>query len=248
MAAFNGGASRIELCSSLNEGGLTPTVGLFKCIRKKTISTFKIFGMIRPRSGDFLYNDSEVECMCEDIKQFVELEVDGLVFGALTEHALPDECVLRQFKKLIPNNIETTFHRAFDVCSDWQQSLATIQSVGFNRILTSGQKKTAYEGRKMIRTLVEKCAMNRDSPLTILPGCGINSENLEATLTETKCREFHASCRSSRPSKMLFNNPNVSMANESPDAESTIDFTDIQKVQRLKSIYDKYLDNQTALY
>ena len=77
IAAFKGGANRIELCSSLDEGGLTPTFGLYKCIKKHVPDEFKVFCMIRPRAGDFLYTDSEIECMEEDIKQFIELETDG---------------------------------------------------------------------------------------------------------------------------------------------------------------------------
>ena len=82
IVAFEGGANRIELCSSLDEGGLTPTVGTYKCIKKHIPidSKFKVFCMIRPRAGDFLYSDNEIECMEEEIKQFIELEVDGNQF------------------------------------------------------------------------------------------------------------------------------------------------------------------------
>jgi copper homeostasis protein len=240
LAAFEGGATRIELCSSLNEGGLTPSSGLYKCIRKRTEPSFKIFAMIRSRSGDFLYNDNEIESMCEDIKNFVELEVDGLVFGALDENGLPDENILTEFKKLIPKKIETTFHRAFDVCSDWEYSLDMIQKLKFNRILTSGQEKTAFDGIKKIRMLAEACQFEYQNSLTIVPGCGINSANLETILIDTKCREFHASCRTMRTSKMLFKNQNVSMGNESSD-EYSIQFTDCQKVKHLRAIYDDFL-------
>ena len=100
VAAFEGGANRIELCSSLNEGGLTPTVGLYKAIRKAIPKSdqFKIFCMIRPRAGDFLYNESEIACMKEDISVFVELECDGLVFGALTTEVYSNYFFIERFQ------------------------------------------------------------------------------------------------------------------------------------------------------
>lgn len=178
IAAFEGGANRIELCSSLNEGGLTPSVGLYRSIRKNIPQStgFKIFCMIRPRSGDFLYSDSEIDCMEEDIKEFIELKADGLVFGAVTPEGLVDEEVMRELLTLIPplKGISTTFHRAFDMCSnDWQTSLDIVRRLGFTRLLTSGQEKNAFEGRKRIREYVEyiqQHELNNAEQLIIIPG------------------------------------------------------------------------------
>ena len=236
--AFNGGANRIELCSSLDEGGLTPTIGLYKSIRKSIPidSDFKIFCMIRPRCGDFLYSDSEIMCMEEDIKQYVELETDGLVFGALTDDGSVDITLMKQLLKLIPSKFPVTFHRAFDMCADWQSSLDAIQKLGFKRILTSGQEKSAYEGRKNIRKFNDHIIKNCLEPLIIMPGAGINSTNLETLLIETLCKEFHASCRNSRSSRMVYQNKNISMGN-SNDSEYIIKYTDVAKVTELAQIY-----------
>jgi copper homeostasis protein len=230
IAAYKGGANRIELCSSLNEGGLTPSLGLYQCIRRK-IPNFKIFCMIRPRSGDFLYNDYEIDCMEEDFKQFIELEADGLVFGGLTAEGLVDEQLMKQFLNLIPiqSSIQTTFHRAFDMCADWKASLDIIKRLGFSRLLTSGQDKTAFEGRKRICEYVDYL---KNESLIVLPGAGITADNLEVILRETKCKEFHASCRSSRSSKMIYRNTKISMGTPGVD-EYEEKFTDIYRVKNL---------------
>ena len=241
--SYEGCANRIELCSSLNEGGLTPTYGLLRSVKKYLISVerhFEVYCMIRCRSGDFNYTDTEIETMIEDINKFVELEIDGLVFGALDPNGLVDESVMKEFLKLIPanSNIKTTFHRAFDVSSDWKTCFKQIKALGFDRILTSGQKKTAFEGRELIGELVRLAKTDSLNPISIMPGAGINKLNLEQLLIETKCVEFHASCRSSRNSKMKFRNLSIPMGSESNlDSEFLVNFTDKQKVKELFDIF-----------
>jgi copper homeostasis protein len=253
--AYLGGANRIELCSSLNEGGLTPTIGLYKSIRKYLGNLeaprpdFEINCMIRCRSGDFLYSDKELETMCEEIKTFLDLEeideqlrIDGLVFGALDEEGRVDESVCDQFMSLFrsKNSIQTTFHRAFDVCTEWQESLRTIHRLKIGKILTSGQKKTAYDGRDFIRKMV---GMNLNG-LGIIAGSGVNKSNLEAILKETKCHEFHASCRASRESRMHFRRPDIPMGSNAEE-EFTIKFTDVNKVLELINIYKAFKNNNS---
>jgi copper homeostasis protein len=153
--AFGGGAMRVELCSSLSEGGLTPSLGLYKSIKKYLIENDlngQINCMIRCRGGDFLYSDSEMSTMLEDVAGFVELDeslrCDGLVFGALDEQGNIDEAASGQFMNGIPPGLmKTTFHRAFDVCSNWEHGFRTIGELGFDKLLTSGQKNTAFEGK-----------------------------------------------------------------------------------------------------
>lgn len=242
IAAYDGGADRIELCASLNEGGLTPPIGLFKCIKKHIANStreFKIFCMIRPRVGDFLYNDMEINCMKEDITEFVALEADGLVFGALTPEGLVDEELMKEFMKLIPQNkIETTFHRAFDMCSDWQTSLDIIQRLGFRKLLTSGQERTAFDGRKRIREYIDYLKKGYTRPLTVVAGAGITLANLEIILKETTCTEFHSSCRNVRQSQMTYRNTKISMGSANTN-EYEIKFTDENKVKLLHEIYKK---------
>jgi copper homeostasis protein len=246
MNAFEGRANRIELCSSLNEGGLTPSYGLFKSIKtyldkRDPDKKFAINCMIRCRSGDFNYTDSELETMFEDVKKFIELDVDGLVFGALDVHGLVDQVAARQFIKLLPVNIGTTFHRAFDVSADWREAYGALEDVGFQKLLTSGQKKTAYEGMSVIRELVLASEnKNLNHGVKIIAGCGINSSNLAEILRETKCHEFHASCRSVRQSKMVFRNDQISMG-ASGSNEYEIFFSDKQKVNQLVNIYNEFI-------
>ena len=124
--AFNGGASRLELCSSLNEGGLTPSVGLYKSVRKflqenaaaDSRDDFAVNCMIRCRPGDFFYSESEIDTMVQDLNVFVELQADGLVFGALDAQGNVDQAVMKQVLELVPaasSGIKTTFHRQYKV-------------------------------------------------------------------------------------------------------------------------------------
>lgn len=243
LNAFEGKAARIELCSSLGEGGLTPTYGLYKSIQKHLEKidierNFKINCMIRCRPGDFNYSDTEIETMFEDAKKFVELGVDGLVFGALDPRGNVDETLARDFLMLIPKDIKTTFHRAFDVCCNWRTAYGQLESLGFNKLLTSGQKKTALEGRSVIRELVEM-SQRSEQAVKIIAGCGINALNLEAILKETKCEEFHASCRTLKNSKMLFKNDEISMGSNAID-EYSISFASKEKVKELVDIFNKF--------
>lgn len=239
IAAYEGGANRIELCSSLNEGGLTPSVGLLKSIRNyfksKELVSLPINCMIRSRVGDFLYSDTELETMLEDLKQFVEMEVDGIVFGALTVDGLIDTNINKEFLSYVPYNIKKTFHRAFDVCSDWRSSFEQISNLGFDSLLTSGQKRTAYEGRELIRTLVENRSQLANK-VNIIAGAGVNASNLSSILIETNCDEFHASCRSTFKSQMVFRNTKISMGSPLIDEFETKS-TDKLLVKQLVDIF-----------
>ena len=143
---------------------------------------------------------------------------------------------MKQFLNIIPSKFQTTFHRAFDVCADWKLSLDSVKKLGFNRLLTSGQEKTALEGRKRIREYVEH--LNQESSLIIVPGAGITAANIEIILNETLCKEFHASCRSTRSSQMIYKNEKISMGTPGSD-EYMMKFTDILKVKFLSEIYNK---------
>jgi copper homeostasis protein len=248
LNAYHGQASRIELCSSLNDGGLTPSYGLYKTIKnhidklnESNNTSFKINCMIRCRPGDFNYSDIEIENMICDLNKFVEWQVDGLVLGALRSDGFIDEDLMREFLKLVPSNIQTTFHRAFDVCADWKACYEQLENLGFNKLLTSGQEKNAYEGRKLIAQLVhlsEKAKSENKKAVEIIAGAGVNQNNLYELLSETKCKEFHASCRSSRQSNMSFKKI-ISMGSESVD-EYAIKYTDTEIVKELSGIYRQF--------
>lgn len=186
-----GGASRLELCSALSEGGLTPSVGLLRVIKSEV--HIPVFVMIRPRRGmDFVYSPEEVSVMEIDIKTLKEAGADGFVFGALTVSRHVDLNVCSRLLK-VADYLPCTFHRAFDVVENPLKELETIVNLGFKRILTSGQEENALLGIKLIKLLVIKCQGN----ISILPGSGISESNLECILKETGVKEFHASARSS---------------------------------------------------
>lgn len=224
-AAAQGGATRIELCSALSEGGVTPSPGLMH--ESRLVETLKIHVLIRPRGGDFLYTPAEVRSMARDIDYAISAGADGIVIGAL----LPDGTIdTDTCSRLIDRarGRSVTFHRAFDLCRDPQEALETIISLGCDRILTSGCSPSAREGIPTLRSLVAQ-AGNR---LTILAGGGVSPDNAATIMRETGCHELHASARSSVASRMQYRNPAVSMGTPGSD-EYSRKITDPDIVRRI---------------
>jgi copper homeostasis protein len=200
-AAVAGGASRIELCAALSEGGLTPSFAyLSKCRKDFSIPLFPI---IRPRGGDFLYTDEEFELIKQDVIFCREINFEGIVTGFLLQDGSIDkERILTIVELAYP--MEVTFHRAFDRCRDPFEALEDIIGAGCKRILTSGQKPTAPEGAALIKQLVT-VAGNR---IIIMPGSGVRKDNIAALASQTGAKEFHSSLRSTAQSNMQFIHPN----------------------------------------
>lgn len=188
IAAKEAGADRIELCTGLEVGGLTPSIGLIK----KAVEIFGagVMVLIRERAGDFNYSPSEIEVMGDDIEAAINEGATGVVIGALTADGELDLKALGQLM-LKTSGVEVTFHRAFDELKDPMKALEQIIEVGCHRILTSGQKPTAEEGIPLLRELI-KVAGDR---IIILPGSGINDENVDKILKETGCKEIHGSAK-----------------------------------------------------
>ncbi|KAK9497454.1 hypothetical protein O3M35_004163 [Rhynocoris fuscipes] len=186
--AFNGGCIRIELCSSLNEGGLTPSVGfLRKC---KKLLNIPIFVMIRCRGGDFVYSDHEIEIMADDLKILKENGADGFVFGILNnDKTVNFEKCLKLIQLAEPK--PCTFHRAFDEIENYENSLEICIKLGFKRILTSGLKSNALDGIKIIKSLINQA----NGRIIIMPGAGININNINEILEKSKAKEFHGSAK-----------------------------------------------------
>ena len=229
IAARDGGAQRIELCAALEVGGVTPSAGLIAEARK--IEGLILNVIIRPRGGDFLYNEYEVACMTEDIRTCKRLGVDGVVIGALTADGDIDTATC---KKLIEaaEGMSITFHRAFDMCRDPHKALEELIALGCHRVLTSGQAPTAEAGIALLKELVEQA----DERIIIMPGCGVNSNNASKILNETGAREIHASARKSVGSGMLFRHSGVSMGNPDCDEYARKE-TDVNEVKNIvKSI------------
>ncbi len=188
IAAAQGGAERIELCSHLELDGLTPSDDMIH--KARDIAGLILHVLIRPRKGNFIYSTAEIEQMAASIDTARELGADGVVFGALLPSGDIDKTVC---KELLQHAVgmNTTFHRAFDVCRQPFSALEEIIELGFNRILTSGQAATAEEGIPLLRQLVARA----DNRIVILPGAGVNANNAERILHETGAREIHGSFR-----------------------------------------------------
>lgn len=204
LEAQDGGAYRVELCAGIPEGGTTPSYGEISMARE--LLDIKLNIIIRPRGGDFLYSKIEHKVMLKDIELARKSGVDGVVFGCLTPNG--DVDIVRT-KELVDaaSDMDITFHRAFDKCRNPLDALEQIIDLGCNRILTSGQKPVAKQGVHLIKTLIEKS----DDRIIIMPGSGINEDNISYIASETGAKEFHLSARTPVNSKMIFRNEEVSM-------------------------------------
>lgn len=184
--AEKGGAMKLELCSTNNDGGLTPSLGLLRVIKQNV--NIPVIVMIRPRTGDYIYSNEEIEIMSEDIKIYRENGADGFVFGITTSEGKVD---VKNCSKLIKQagNLPVTFSRAFDVIKDPLERMEEIISLGFERILTSGLQETACQGIPLLKQLMEASR----GRIIIMPGAGIKPNNLQTLLKETNAVQFHAS-------------------------------------------------------
>lgn len=200
--AAESGAHRVELCSGRKEGGTTPSLGLLRSALREKIEVYPI---IRPRGGDFLYSESEFQVMKNDIEICREEGVKGVVFGILNEQGHFDLDRMRELIQ-VAGTMDVTVHRAFDMSSDLFVALEELISIGIKRVLSSGGKNTAFEGREIIKKLNQQS----DGRISIMAGSGVNSENIQ-WLMQTGIHEFHSSASSSSYSKMKYKNPDISM-------------------------------------
>lgn len=207
LAAREAHATRVELCAAMSEGGCTPSYGMIKLAAEVLKdSNTRLHVIIRPRGGDFCYDEYDLVQMQEDIKIAKELGAHGVVFGCLDIHGNIDKKAL---EKLIAccGSLSKTFHRAFDVCANPEQALEDIISLGFDRILTSGCMNSAYDGIDMLKTLHDKA----NGRVIIMAGAGVNKQNIKTIATKTNIKEFHFSAKATTDSPMIFKNKNVSM-------------------------------------
>lgn len=213
------GAHRIELCDNPSDGGTTPSAGMIRRA-KKTVS-IPVFPIIRPRGGDFLYNDDEYAIMQEDVLLCRNAGCDGIVTGLLQADGTVDK---KRMAKLVDlaYPMDVSFHRAFDRTSDPLQALEDIIETGCTRILTSGHQKTAPEGTALLGELVEKAG----DRIIIMPGSGIRSDNIRQLAQQTGAAEFHSSARTITSSRMSFTHPELS-------ADSGYVSVDEQEINRL---------------
>jgi copper homeostasis protein len=185
LAAERGGAHRVELCSDLQQGGLTPHIELMRSVREMV--RLPIFAMIRPRGGDFVYSDTEYASMEHEIEAAKRLGADGLVFGILRVDGHVD---VERTRRLVETArpLPVTFHRAIDAATNIREALEDVIDAGAVRILTSGGASTAAVGRDCLRELV-KAAGDR---IVVMPGCGVTAANVAQIIDSTGAYEFHA--------------------------------------------------------
>jgi len=202
VAAERGGARRIELCSDLLEGGITPSPGLLERVRKRV--GLDVFVMIRPRGGDFCYTDEEFAVMKADIDFAKRLGADGVVLGILDAEGYVDVERTRELVELA-RPLPVTFHRAVDVSADLSDSLERIIASGAQRVLTSGGKRRAADSVPEIADAMRRTR----GRLTIMAGGGLNPENIRALADEAGVEEFHASLNTSVESPVLRRNDSL---------------------------------------
>lgn len=188
-AAQQGGADRIELCSSLGCGGLTPSAGLMAEAARHSLP---VIALIRPRSGGFVYSEAEARVMLHDIARAAELGLAGVAIGALTPARQLDLPLLeRLIRAAADGQLQLTLHRAFDLVRDPGAALEAAIALGFQRVLTSGGAPTATAGTAQLAALVRQS----QGRIRILAGSGIRPGNVTALLAATGVHEVHASCR-----------------------------------------------------
>lgn len=202
-AAVSGGADRLELCANLIVGGTTPSAHL---IREAAKLGVPVNVLIRPRFGDFLFDDDEKREQLEQIAQLKALGASGAVVGALTADGMLDEAFLSACREAA-QGLHLTLHRAFDVCRDPFEALETAIRLGFDTILSSGQQATAAEGAGLLAQLIGRAA----DRMVIMPGSGVHAGNIAALQRGTGARAFHLSAKKSVPSGMLFRRAGVPM-------------------------------------
>lgn len=193
------GAQRIELCSALALGGITPSYGLIEQARKRLKLDINV--LIRPRQGDFLYEPEEVAVMISDIQECARIGVNGVVIGALDLYGDVDMESCRAMVAVAKHlGLSVTFHRAIDRARDIMKALEDVIVLGADRVLTSGGKPTAYEGLDVLSQM-NKIAAGR---IIIMPGSGVNSGNINEILKKSGVLEIHFSGSQQYDSPMLY--------------------------------------------
>lgn len=232
LIAQSAGADRVELCDNLIEGGTTPGYGSISSARRNLDIDLHV--LIRPRGGDFIYSDLELDIMRRDIDICGELGVNGIVAGILRAEGTVDiDRTSRLIELAYPMTV--TFHRAFDMCADPLQSLEDVISTGAKRLLTSGQSNRAKDGIKLIRQLVAEAG----DRIIVMPGGGIDDTNILSIITGTSAKEVHMTGRKSISSEMKFRRDGIRMGNSPELTEFTRKIADYEKIRGILNILNR---------
>jgi copper homeostasis protein len=205
IIAEKAGAVRVELCDNPIEGGTTPSYGTIKMVREKI--DIDLYPIIRPRSMNYYYDAEEWEIILEDIRMCKELGCNGVSVGAQNMDGSIDADRMKEVLELA-YPLKVTCNRAFDAVPNPFQALETLISVGCERVLTSGLAPTAPEGGNLLTQLVNQASGH----ISLMPGAGVRSTNLQSLIDTTGAWEYHTSARMSVPNPMSFSNPLISDA------------------------------------
>jgi copper homeostasis protein len=229
LAAQEGGAGRVELCEAVAEGGVTPSAGLMELCRERL--RIPVHVLIRPRPGDFVYSDLELEVMRRDIALAVRLGVAGVVLGVLRSDGAVD---VERTQALIgmARPLSVTFHRAFDFTRDADRALDALIDLGVDRILTSGQAATAREGTRVLTRLVSRAA----GRLVILAGGGVNEDNVTEIVRRTGVREVHVRATALFESPSSYRPRHLSLQKRPLPNDFDRAVTDPERIRRISTL------------
>jgi len=226
-AAVEAEARRVELCASLREGGTTPSAGVLETCRERLVAP--VFVMIRPRAGDFCYDDGELDVMARDIRVLRGHGAQGFVFGVLTaEGDVAHDALQRLLDEARP--LPVTFHRAFDMARDREAAFEVLLRCGVDRLLTSGAAATAIEGVGLIDRLVRRAGRR----LTVMAGGGIRAGNAAEVVRRTGVRELHTgpSIRVDGPMRFRASAARVEKSGADPFAREVLDGVEVREIVR----------------
>jgi copper homeostasis protein len=226
IEAEKGGADRVELCSALFLGGLTPSLGTIQEAKRRL--KIPVVVMVRPRAGGFAYSEAEMASMERDVEAAVEAGADGIVFGILQADGRIDLARCRRIRQLIGER-QAVFHRAFDVTPDPYEALEQLVDLRITRVLTSGQKDSVPEGVELIRKLIERAGER----IEILPGGGIQSWNVKEMIEKTGCRQVHLTAWKMVSDSSTQARPGITFGGALHPAEDRFQMTDAEMVRRL---------------
>jgi len=229
LKAEKAGAHRIELCDNYNEGGTTPSHAAIQ--QAVTALSIPVNVIVRPRGGDFLYSKDEYEIIKQDVEHIKSLGANGIVIGFLLPNGDIDLQRTQEIVQLA-GAMEVTFHRAFDMCNKPILALKQLMTTGISRILTSGARQTAIEGKMLIAQLVNLAG----NTITIMPGSGVNHKNLKELIQTTGAHEFHSSAKTFNTTQMTWFNPHISMGGASTVDEYQVISVDTQSIQTMANI------------
>ena len=224
------GVNRVELCASPAEGGVTPSLATIE--RVAEIEGLDLSVMIRPRGGDFLYSNEEFETMLRDIEHALKAGATGVVFGILTAEGRVD---VERTRRLVEaaEGLETTFHRAVDMCDDYEQAVEDIIATGCKRILTSGGYDKAIDG---IENISRAVAISKGR-IEIMAGSGVGSTNARE-LIGVGVDALHFSAKSTTMGGMKYRNPRISMGGTASVDEFSLRTVDEDEVTKILNIIE----------